>query len=122
MIAARPLPAETFCVYDEVYFLQYGRAPIHWASSRGSTDIMQLLIEARCDIEAKDKYGMSPILMAAWHGHKDAVQLLIKCGANALVVNKVSAFLLQSAKPDTQENIFYEKTLSEALFSTKSLC
>jgi ankyrin repeat protein len=52
---------------------------------------MQLLIEARCDIEAKDKYGMSPILMAAWHGHKDAVQLLIKCGANALVVNKVSA-------------------------------
>lgn len=34
---------------------QYGRAPIHWASSRGNTDIMELLIAARCDIEARDK-------------------------------------------------------------------
>ncbi|KAJ9598067.1 hypothetical protein L9F63_026828, partial [Diploptera punctata] len=36
--------------------LQYGRAPIHWASSRGNTDIMEMLIAAKCDIEAKDKY------------------------------------------------------------------
>ncbi|KAJ9600055.1 hypothetical protein L9F63_009646, partial [Diploptera punctata] len=34
----------------------YGRAPIHWASSRGNTDIMEMLIAAKCDIEAKDKY------------------------------------------------------------------
>jgi len=35
--------------------LQYGRAPIHWASSRGNTEIMDMLIAAKCDIEAKDK-------------------------------------------------------------------
>lgn len=82
---------------------------------------MQLLIEARCDIEAKDKYGMSPILMAAWHGHKDAVQLLIKCGANALVVNKVSTRFYSNLPNHTQqENIFYEKTLSAALFLPKA--
>ncbi|KAF4531599.1 hypothetical protein B566_EDAN010065 [Ephemera danica] len=69
--------------------LQYGRAPLHWAASRGNTDIMQLLIDARCDIEARDKYGMRPILMAAWHGHRDAVQLLIRCGSNVLATNKL---------------------------------
>lgn len=37
------------------FMFQYGRAPIHWASSRGNTDIMELLIAARCDIEARDK-------------------------------------------------------------------
>jgi ankyrin repeat protein len=69
--------------------LQYGRAPIHWASSRGSTEIMEMLINAKCDIEAQDKYGMRPILMAAWHGHKEAVEMLINCGASIVSVNKV---------------------------------
>ncbi|GBP21782.1 Ankyrin repeat and death domain-containing protein 1B [Eumeta japonica] len=33
----------------------YGRAPIHWAASRGNVEIINLLIEAGCDIEAADK-------------------------------------------------------------------
>ncbi|PSN43781.1 hypothetical protein C0J52_20188 [Blattella germanica] len=44
------------CLLSVVFLLlQYGRAPIHWASSRGNTDIMEMLIAAKCDIEAKDK-------------------------------------------------------------------
>ncbi|KAE8737575.1 hypothetical protein FOCC_FOCC016962, partial [Frankliniella occidentalis] len=66
---------------------QYGRAPIHWASSRGSTEIMEMLIAAKCDIEANDKYGMRPLLMAAWHGHSDAAKMLINCGASVNAVN-----------------------------------
>jgi len=38
-----------------LFYFQYGRAPIHWASSRGNTEIMEMLINAKCDIEAKDK-------------------------------------------------------------------
>ncbi|KYN45490.1 Ankyrin repeat and death domain-containing protein 1B [Atta colombica] len=33
----------------------YGRAPIHWAASRGNTEIIEMLIQAKCDIEARDK-------------------------------------------------------------------
>lgn len=28
---------------------------MHWASSRGNTDIMEMLIASNCDIEARDK-------------------------------------------------------------------
>lgn len=34
---------------------QYGRAPIHWASARGNIEIMEMLLNAHCDIEARDK-------------------------------------------------------------------
>lgn len=35
--------------------VQYGRAPIHWAAARGNIEIMEMLIAANCDIEARDK-------------------------------------------------------------------
>lgn len=38
-----------------MFYSQYGRAPIHWAASRGNVEIINLLIEAKCDIEAVDK-------------------------------------------------------------------
>ncbi|XP_021936634.1 ankyrin repeat and death domain-containing protein 1A-like isoform X5 [Zootermopsis nevadensis] len=88
---ARKWSSEEWSIVRSIW---YGRAPIHWASSRGNTDIVEMLIAAKCDIEAKDKYGMRPILMAAWHGHKDAVQMLINCGANVLAVNKKHHTLL----------------------------
>ncbi|XP_052131718.1 myotrophin-like [Frankliniella occidentalis] len=51
---------------------------------------MEMLIAAKCDIEANDKYGMRPLLMAAWHGHSDAAKMLINCGASVNAVNKVT--------------------------------
>ncbi|UYV64379.1 ANKRD7 [Cordylochernes scorpioides] len=66
------------------------RSPIHWAASKGHLDILTLLIQAKCDIEATDKYGMKPVLMAAWFGHREAVQMLVENGASCRSVNRVS--------------------------------
>lgn len=75
----------------------YGRAPIHWASSRGNLDIMEMLMSCNCDIEARDKYGMRPLLMAAWHGHRDAAQLLINTGACTNAINKKGYTIMMCA-------------------------
>ncbi|XP_068082539.1 ankyrin repeat and death domain-containing protein 1A-like [Anabrus simplex] len=80
----------------------YGRAPIHWAASRGNIEIMEMLIAAKCDIEAKDKYGMRPIMMAAWHGRKGAVEMLINCGASVVAVNRKQYTLLMCAARNNQ--------------------
>ncbi|XP_043597879.1 ankyrin repeat and death domain-containing protein 1A-like isoform X1 [Bombus pyrosoma] len=75
----------------------YGRAPIHWAASRGNTEIIEMLIQAKCDIEARDKFGMRPLHMAARYGHRDAVKMLINAGANVSAVNKKQYTLLMCA-------------------------
>ncbi len=52
------------------------------AAKRGQTDIVQALLEAGADINAKDKYGKTTALMfAAANGHTDVVELLKKARA-----------------------------------------
>ncbi|MDP7291265.1 MAG: ankyrin repeat domain-containing protein [Verrucomicrobiota bacterium] len=44
--------------------------------------VVELLIKADADVNAKDKSGMTPLHTAAWKGHKEAAELLIAKGAN----------------------------------------
>ncbi|XP_049820265.1 ankyrin repeat and death domain-containing protein 1A-like isoform X2 [Aethina tumida] len=55
----------------------YGRAPIHWASSRGNIDIMEMLIAANCDIEARDKKHYTLLMCAARNNRVDVVNFLL---------------------------------------------
>ncbi|XP_065169761.1 ankyrin repeat and death domain-containing protein 1A-like [Atheta coriaria] len=93
----------------------YGRSPMHWASSRGNLDIMEMLIAAKCDIEARDKYGMRPLLMAAWHGHREAVRLLINTGACTNSNNKKLFTLLICAAKNNRVDVieFLLETLED---------
>lgn len=38
---------------------QLGRSPIHWAIINNNTEIVELLVNAKCDIEASDKVSFS---------------------------------------------------------------
>ncbi|CAD1477800.1 unnamed protein product, partial [Heterotrigona itama] len=93
----------------------YGRAPIHWAASRGNTEIIEMLIQAKCDIEARDKFGMRPLHMAARYGHRDAVKMLINAGASVSAVNKKQHTLLMCAAQGN--NVHVIEYLAEAVES-----
>ncbi|KAF3919192.1 hypothetical protein AA313_de0200251 [Arthrobotrys entomopaga] len=61
---------------------EYGQTPLSWAARNGHQAVVQLLIEAKADIEAKDKYGQTPLSWAARNGHQAVVQLLIEAKAD----------------------------------------
>ncbi|XP_025157153.1 ankyrin repeat and death domain-containing protein 1A isoform X4 [Harpegnathos saltator] len=54
----------------------YGRAPIHWAASRGNTEIIEMLIQAKCDIEAKDKKQYTLLMCGARGSNVGVVEYL----------------------------------------------
>ncbi|GLH07995.1 Ankyrin repeat and KH domain-containing protein mask, partial [Gryllus bimaculatus] len=55
----------------------YGRAPIHWAASRGNTDILEMLIGAKSDIEAKDKKQYTLLMCASRNNRLDVLDFLL---------------------------------------------
>jgi ankyrin repeat protein len=50
----------------------------------GSGDVQRVkeLIDAKADVETKDKFGRTPLMVAATNGHVDIVSLLLDKGAN----------------------------------------
>lgn len=55
--------------------------PLIAASSEGHIDIVQLLIDAKVDVNAKDKDETNSLMAAAARGHTDIVEALLKAGA-----------------------------------------
>ena len=51
-------------------------ASLHWAALRGFTEMAQLLVKRRANIELVDKHGNTPIALAEKKGNKDIVRLL----------------------------------------------
>ena len=55
---------------------------ILWASAKGYTDVVKLLLSSGADINFKDKNGLTPLILAAQHNKLDTVELLIDKGAS----------------------------------------
>ena len=56
-------------------------APVHVASRKGYTPIVEQLIEAGADYETQVEGGVTALYLAAWGGHADTVQLIAERGA-----------------------------------------
>lgn len=56
--------------------------PLIASCSEGHIEVAKALIEAKADINAKDKDKTNSLMAAAARGHTDIVELLIKSGAN----------------------------------------
>lgn len=49
-----------------------------WASEKGCTDIMDLLIRHKADVNKRDIHGDTPLMAACKNGHYEAVELLLE--------------------------------------------
>ena len=58
-----------------------GHTALHWAIQEGHCDVMQVLIDAGSDIEAKDEKGRSPLHWSCFSGKIAVVKMLVKAGA-----------------------------------------
>lgn len=54
----------------------FPQTPLHYASQNGHRDIVDLLLDKKAQIEAKDAYQATPLHFAARCGHRDIVRLL----------------------------------------------
>lgn len=54
----------------------FGRTPLHWAAHQGNIMMIEALLLARANVNAKDDQGLPPITYGERSGFKDVVQLL----------------------------------------------
>lgn len=64
-----------------------GWTPLHYASTHGQVDIMNLLLEHHAYIDAASPNGSTPLMMAALYGTPTAVKVLLEAGADPLLKN-----------------------------------
>ncbi|KAK7571104.1 hypothetical protein V9T40_014708 [Parthenolecanium corni] len=56
--------------------------PLHFAAGYGRRDVVEFLLSAGAQIQARDDGGLHPIHNACSFGHADVVRLLLEAGAN----------------------------------------
>lgn len=68
----------------------YGRTPLIWAAENGHAEVVELLLEAGANIEAKDeRFGQSPLICGARKGYTEVIEVLLKAGANTEAQDEV---------------------------------
>ena len=58
------------------------KTALHLSAHQGHLDIVQALLKAGADVDAKDVYSSTSLTLSAHQGHFDVVQALLKAGAD----------------------------------------
>mmetsp|Transcript_13242 Transcript_13242/g.19951 ORF Transcript_13242/g.19951 Transcript_13242/m.19951 type:complete len:734 (+) Transcript_13242:86-2287(+) len=64
-----------------------GMNPLHWAALRGHFDVIKLLLDSGCEVDALNNGLNSPLLIAASRGHDSVIRLLLDRGADVTLRN-----------------------------------
>ena len=90
--------------------------PLHYASSKGHTDMMRLLIENDAYVDAESPNGTTPLMMAAYYASPNAVKLMLEEGADPLLKNQDGQTALDMALvKDKKLSVQYIRAFIEAV-------
>lgn len=60
----------------------HGSTPLHKAAVEGHLSVVEFLVGAGADLEARDGEGNTALYLAAWHGHLAVVKYLVGLGVD----------------------------------------
>lgn len=69
---------------------------MHHAAQSGHSKIVEMLLEAGCDINALDKNKWTPLMNACYWANEDAALVLLKAGADPNIRNIVCACIFKN--------------------------
>lgn len=65
-----------------------GLTALHYGCTLGNLEIIQVLLDSKANINAKDEHGWTPLHEAAYKGHKQVVTILLDAGADVNAEDK----------------------------------
>ena len=84
-----------------------GGTALHWAAHNNHADVVQVLIDAGADIEARDNTGYSPLHFACRSGSLDTVKLLVRAGAGVRAGDEGFTCLIHASRNGHTETVRY---------------
>lgn len=89
------------------------QTPLHMAARRGNVNVVEALLNAEAEIEARDTKGETPLRRAVNCGHPEVVRLLLEHGANPNAPDKHGKTPLQAARKPEIVNLFQSDAKSD---------
>lgn len=77
--------------------------PLQIAALEGNTEVVQILLDAGCDINCKNIDKETPLIDAVENGHLEVVELLLKAGLDPRQTNAKGQEPLDLIKPDLDD-------------------
>lgn len=87
-------------------------APLHYASFRGHSLVVSLMIQYGADVDIRDENGMTPLHNAAIQGHMECILLLLDAGADPAIKNDFH---------DTPLDVSTDRDISDLLDTDKTV-
>ena len=76
---------------------RHGDTPLMRSAQNGHREVVQLLLQARAEVNAANKRGETALSMAATNDHSQVVELLLAAGADAGIKDRLGATALMHA-------------------------
>jgi ankyrin repeat protein len=75
-----------------------GYTALHQAATYGYSEVIQVLIDAGADVNAKTKYGSTPATIAVSYAYDEVARRLIQAGASVTLVEAISAGAVEKVR------------------------